>query len=134
MTPEGASWRKAGLHVFLALAALVVAAGIILYAAMSLVGQGSPWSDDPGRALASRLEAAGSPIVRDVVFRPKTMIDPPEVDVWLRPGVTEEQAVALWCQIIAPAGGSPFEGDLGAVMWNDAGTEMMAVNPQCPAT
>ncbi len=133
MTPEGASWRKAGLHAFLALAAFVVGGGVIFYAAMSFVGRGSPWSNEPGRALASRLEAAGSPIVRDVIFRPKKMIDPPEVDVWLRPGVSAEQAVALWCQTIAPAGGSPFEGDLGAVVWNDAGTEMMAVNPPCPA-
>ena len=133
MTLMAASWRRAGLHAFLALGVFVLGAGVILYVAVSFLGHGSAWSDEPGRALASRLEAAGSPIVRDVIFRPATMIDPPEVDVWLRPGVSEAQAVALWCQTIAPAGGSPFEGDLGVVVWNDAGTQMMAVNPQCPA-
>jgi hypothetical protein len=134
ITPTGLLWRKAGLHAFVALVALVVGAGVMLFVAMSLLMPKSPWSNDPGRALAMRLQAANSPLVREIVFRPQTFIDPPEVDVWLRPGATEAQASALWCEVIAPAGGSPFEGDLGVVVWNDAGTEMMAVNPPCPAT
>lgn len=84
-----------------------------------------------GEQLAADIRAANSPIVRDVVYRSATMIDPPEVDVWLRPGATEEQAVSLWCEVIAPAGGSAFEGERGVVVWDDAGTEMMAVNPDC---
>jgi hypothetical protein len=49
------------------------------------------------------------------------MIDPPEVDVIVQTGVSEAQAERLWCDVVAPAGGSQFEGDLGALIYDDAG-------------
>ena len=121
---KGASWRKAGLHAFVALAAMLLGAGLVFYAAVSLMFGAGPWSDEPGRALAARLQAAGSPLIREVVFRPQSMIDPPEVHIIVQPGVTESQAERLWCDVIAPAGGSQFEGDLGALMYDDAGNAL----------
>jgi hypothetical protein len=84
-----------------------------------------------GERLAAVIREADSPHVREVQYREPTSLDPPQVDVWLRAGVTEDQAVALWCEVIAPAGGSPFEGDHGVAVWSAGGTEMMAVNPDC---
>jgi hypothetical protein len=86
----------------------------------------------PGEQVAARIRAAGSSLIRDVTFRAPNMVDPASVDVWLRPGATEAQADALWCEVIAPAGGSAFEGDTEVVVWNDQGTEPMALSPSCP--
>ena len=81
----------------------------------------SPWSNEPGRQLAARLQASGSALIREVVFQPQTIIDPPEVHIIVQPDVTEAQAERLWCEVIAPAGGSQFEGDLGALIYDDRG-------------
>ena len=124
MTANGASWRKAAVHVLVAIAALVVGSGLFFLAVISLISATGPWSDDPGRALAARLQAAGSPLIREVVFQPKTMIDPPEVHITVQPGVTEAQAELLWCDVIAPAGGGQFEGNLGAIIFDDAGNRL----------
>jgi hypothetical protein len=127
MTARTSSWRRAGLHAFLAIAALVIGAGLVFYVAMSLLFDSSPWSNEPGRALAARLQAAGSPLIREVVFQPRSMIDPPEVHVIVWPGVTEAQAERLWCDVVAPAGGSQFEGDLGALIYDDAGNRLASL-------
>jgi hypothetical protein len=90
----------------------------------------STWSNEPGQQLAARIRAVGSPLISEVVFRPATMIDPPEVHVVVRPGVTEAQAESLWCEVVAPAGGSRFEGELGALIYDDAGN-WLASNAVC---
>jgi hypothetical protein len=129
---RGASWRKAGLHGFAVLALLIVGVGLLSGVGMWLLFASSgPWSDEPGRQLAARIQAVGLPIVREVVFRPKTMIDPPEVHVIVQPGVSEAQAEELWCDVVAPAGGSQFEGDLGALIYDDAGN-WLASTAICP--
>ena len=84
MDLAGASWRKTALHVFAVLAVFVVAGALLFTVGMSLLF--SHWSDEPGRQLAGRIRAAGSPLIRQVVFRPQTMIDPPEVHVIVQPG------------------------------------------------
>lgn len=85
----------------------------------------------PSEALATRLREAGSPLVGQVVYRPANFLDPAEVDVWLKLGTTADQANELWCQVIEPAGGSHVEGDTGVVVWNYAGTEIMAADVEC---
>lgn len=102
-------------------AVLVAGVGLIYFVGMGLILSQSPWSDEPGRQLAARIQAARSPLIRDVVFRPQTMIDPPEVHVIVQAGVTEAQAERLWCDVVAPAGGSQFESDLGALIYDDTG-------------
>ena len=85
---------------------------------------------NPAESLASRLEGAGSPLIEKVDFRPQTVIDPPEVRVVVRPGVTDREAQQLWCDLIVPAGGSRFEGNTGTVIVDDAGN-WLAVDWAC---
>lgn len=108
--------------------AVVVALWVVGAIAIYL---GSPWSDQPGRELATRLQAVESQLIREVVFRPQTVIDPPEVHVILRPGATERDAELLWCEVIAPAGGSQFEGNTGTLVLDDSGNSL-AANVTCP--
>ena|ERR1700690_3196693 len=104
---------------------------VVLALVAGLVATGC--ASTAGEQVASRIRAANSPVVREVVWRPANFLDPPEVDVWLIPGATESQAEILWCQVIVPAGGSPYQNDTGVAVWNDAGTEMMVtVTPVCP--
>lgn len=131
MVRAGASWKRAALHGLIGLAVFFVGIGLLgLAGVWLLLGGGGTWSDDPGRQLADRIRAAGSPLVRDVVFRPQSMIDPPEVHVIVNVGVTEAQAERLWCDVVAPAGGSQFEGNLGALIYDDAGN-WLASNAHC---
>jgi hypothetical protein len=120
---QRASWRKAGLHGLIALAVFIFGIGVVGVAGMWLLwgGFGGHWSDDPGRQLADRIRAANSPLVQHVGFQSQTIIDPPEVHVIVKHGVTEAQAEGLWCDVVVPAGGSQFEGDLGALIYDDAG-------------
>jgi hypothetical protein len=128
-----ASRWKAGLHGLIALAVFFTALGVAGFAAMWLMFGGvGRWSDDPGRKLADRIRAADSPLVREVVFRQQTIIDPPEVHVIVDAGMTEWQAEQLWCDIVAPAGGSQFEGELGALIYDDAG-KWLASGTECPS-
>ena len=83
-----------------------------------------------GESVAERIRGAGSTLVREVVFRPQDLPDPPEVNVWLKAGASESDAVRLWCDVIIPAGGTAG-GDTAVVVWNDPGTSMMAVNATC---
>jgi hypothetical protein len=101
---------------------------IVLLAALAggcgIVGAGTP-----AEQVAVRIRAADSALVGRVVFRPANMFDDPRIDVWLRPGATESQAEALWCDIVVPAGGSSSNAETGTVIWNDSGTQMMANDP-----
>ena len=81
----------------------------------------------PGQAVAQRIRESNSPAIATVVFRPENMLDPEEVDVWLAPGVSGAVADRLWCDVIAPAGGSQ---EL-VVVRNATGTSMMATDPPC---
>jgi hypothetical protein len=99
----------------------VVAVGMLAFVAIMTFAFRSPWSNEPGEALAERIRAANSPLIQTVEFRPLTMIDPPEVHVIVVPSVTEDQADRLWCDVVAPAGGSQFEGNLGALIYDEHG-------------
>jgi hypothetical protein len=85
----------------------------------------------PAEKVATRIRDAASPLVSKVVYRPATFLDEPRVDVSLRPGATESQAEALWCEIVVPAGGNQDPEETGTVVWNDSGTEMMALDAVC---
>jgi hypothetical protein len=114
--------RTPRLIVVIVLAGLAfVAVGFLGFIAITAFVFPSPWSNDPGQALAARIRAANSPLVQSVEFRSLTMIDPPEVHVIVRRGVTEAQAEQLWCDVVAPAGGSQLEGNLGALIYDDEG-------------
>lgn len=81
--------------------------------------------------MAERLRAANSPLVDHVVFRPGSGIDPPEVNVWLAQGVTDEAAGQLWCDVVVPAGGTR-QGDTAVVMYDITGTTTLGDNADCP--
>jgi hypothetical protein len=101
----------------------LIRSGVLLLLVTAVVGG---CQSDPAAAVATRIRAAGSPVVRDVVLRSANYLDPAGVDVWLRAGATEAEADALWCDVIEPTGGSNL-----VAVWNDMGTEMMAVNAEC---
>jgi hypothetical protein len=87
-----------------------------------------------GEVIAARIHAAQSPIVREVDYQPANMLDPAEVDVWLRPEATEAQANTLWCDVIVLAGGQPYEGDRGVAVFYSTGTMYVSLNPVCAAS
>ena len=113
---------------FFILSPLVIG-GLLVLAVVSVLQ--SPWSNEPGRALADRLRSAGSPLIESVEFHPQTIIDPPLVDVIVRPGVTEGEAAVLWCDVVVPAGGSKYEGDVGADIL-DSDENWLAGDADCP--
>src|SRR4051812_4907243 len=118
------------IAVALLAAAGVVGVSVLVLVAIVAVALRSPYSDEPGAALAARLGAAHDPLIQAVEFRPATMIDPPEVHVIVRAGVTENQTEQLWCSVVAPAGGSQFEGELGALIYDQQGN-WLASNVTC---
>lgn len=107
--------------VILLATAAATLVGAIAFVAFAAIAFDSPWSNEPGEALAARIRAAGSPLVQRVEFRPLTMIDPPEVHVIVGPGVTAGQVETLWCSVVEPAGGGQFEGNLGALIYDQQG-------------
>jgi hypothetical protein len=109
---------------------MIVLWGRLLVAGVLVTVATGACSPSPGQAVAERIRAAGSPLVGKVVFRPADLLDPTETDVWLKPGVSEADAELLWCQVVVPAGGAEA-GDIGVVIWNDAGTQMMATSVIC---
>ena len=123
MKEQGASWLKTLGVVVVILGGLWLMLGVLL---IVLSSGGSR----AGESVAERIRSAGSPLVREVVFRPQHLPDPPEVNVWLNPGVSESDAVELWCDVILPAGGSAG-GETAVVIWNDPGTAMMAADATC---
>ncbi len=119
------------LVVMLLSTAVVLAIGVLLaFVAIAIFTFSLPWSNEPGEALAARLRATHNPLIQAVEFRPLTMIDPPEVHVIVGPAVTEDRAEQLWCGVVAPAGGSQFEGNLGALIYDQAGN-WLASNVTC---
>jgi hypothetical protein len=85
-------------------------------------------ASDPGARVADRIRAANSGAVQEVVYQPRNILDPAEIDVFLRPGVTVAETDRLWCKVIEPAGGSDIEGATGVAVWNDVGS--MTAPPQ----
>lgn len=118
-----ASWLKALGLVVLVIGGLWLLSGVLLI----VVGSGGSRA---GETVAERIRGVGSPLVREVVFRPQNLPDPPEVNVWLKPGVSESDADDLWCDVIVPAGGTA-DGDTAVVIWNDSGTAIMAADATC---
>lgn len=97
--------------------------------ALSLVAAVAAACSPSGEEIAQRIRDAHSPLIESVNYRPQNILDPQEIDVLLKPGTTEAQADALWCEIVVPAG-----GDIPVVLWADSGIgDMMATNAICPA-
>lgn len=124
MKEQRASWLKAFGLIAMILGGLWLLSAVVLI--VVIFGGGSR----AGESVAERIRTAGSPLVREVVFRPEHLPDPPEVNVWLKPSVSESDAVGLWCHVIIPAGGTAA-GDTAVVIWNDPGTAIMAANAKC---
>ena len=86
-------------------------------------------SPSEGEDLARRIQDVHSPLVVKVVVRPANLLDPETVDVYLRSGTTEAEAVSFWCTVIDPHG----EGtNVPVALWNQTGTAMLASDPTCP--
>ena len=87
------------------------------------------------QVVVDRLNAAKSPLVRDVFYRPGGFLDDAEIIVYLRAGVTDTQAREFWCQVVVPAGGTEFDSGPSAVtVWNDSGTvNMIPADTSCAA-
>jgi hypothetical protein len=81
----------------------------------------------PEEAIAARIRAANSPIVRDVDYRPPNMLDPAEIDVWLRPDARQLQATSLWCDVIVPVGGQRRV----VAIYYSTGTTFVSLDPSC---
>jgi hypothetical protein len=81
---------------------------------------------DPTKEVASRIRAEASPIVREVVYRDANFLDPAVVDVYLRAGTSRAQADALWCDVIAPGGGS-----FVVALWTDEGSQLTGPDEGC---
>jgi hypothetical protein len=99
-----------------------VLAGV--FACLVVAGCATPEQD-----VANRIRAAGSPIVRSVVYRPQNILDPAEVVIDLVQGTTQDQAQQLWCEVVAPAGG----GDVRISLWIDGRFFPVTVDEICPA-
>ena len=88
-------------------------------------------SPAPGQQVAERIRASGSSLVLDVRYRTENILDPAEVLVFLRPGTTEQEAEAFWCEIVVPVGGTHEEGPTGVTLWNSNGTQALAADSTC---
>jgi hypothetical protein len=67
---------------------------------------------------AKAVEAAGSPRIERVIYREANFLDPEEVLVYLPASATANDAAAVWCGVLLPAGLT----DLNTTVWNSAGT------------
>jgi hypothetical protein len=83
----------------------------------------------PEEAIAAKIEAANSPLVREVDYQPANMLDPAEIDVWLRSDATEAQANAFWCDVVLPAGGQLQD----VALWDSTGATYVSVHTGCGA-
>jgi hypothetical protein len=98
---------------------------------LSLVAAVAAACSPSGGEIAQRIRDARSPLIESVNYRPQNILDPQErIDVLLKPGTTEAQADALWCEIVVPADGN----GIPVVLWADSGIgDVMATNAICPA-
>ena len=79
---------------------LLLAAVLLALAATTLAG-----CLERGGDVASRIEAAKSPLIAGVRYHGTTIESVPErLTIFLIPEVTEEQIMQAWCEVIVPAG------------------------------
>ena len=81
-----------------------------------------------GESISRRIYDAQSPLVVKVAYRPANLLDPEQVDVYVRSGTTEAEASDLWCRVVVPAAGKDM---VIVALWNETGTQMMAVDAEC---
>jgi hypothetical protein len=88
----------------------------------------------PAYGIADRIRAANSPTVRDVVLWPANPFGgrPDEIRVYVVDGATEADALALWCNVMLPAGAAEMLPHID--VWRGRpGVERPALeDPTCP--
>jgi hypothetical protein len=89
----------------------------------------------PALGIADRIRAANSPIVREVHISPANPFGgkPDEVKVYVVDDATEADALALWCEIIVPAGAADMAPGTIDVWRGEPGTgQRILHDPSCP--
>jgi hypothetical protein len=89
----------------------------------------------PAQGIADRIRAANSPIVREVQISPANPFGgkPDEVKVYIYAEATEADALALWCDVMLPAGAADMPAGTIDVWRGQPGTGQRALrDPTCP--
>lgn len=97
----------------------------------------------PGQGIVDRIEAANSPIVREVVLSPANGWQGGTDDavyVYLKDEATDAQALDLWCNVIVPAGADQLPAGYVEVLKGGElvpgggrqGTSLALHDPACP--
>lgn len=88
-----------------------------------------------GQSIADQIAASHSPIVGSLVLHPGDYLDGASVQITLRPGVADADAVALMCDLIEPAirNGNPPTG-FTVDIWDDTSSRIVVTEDRpCPA-
>jgi hypothetical protein len=102
---------------------------------LALVGILAAGCAGPAQGIADRIRAANSPIVREVHISPANPFGgkPDEVKVYIDPKATEADALALWCDVMLPAGATDMPAGTIDVWRGQPGTGQRALHdPVCP--
>jgi hypothetical protein len=84
--------------------------------------------------IAQSIVAFKSPSIQSVDYQPGNLLDHPIVRVSLRPGVTPQEANAVWCLIVVPAGGRHTDGPSQVVLLDSSGRQdLTPANSSCAA-
>ncbi len=85
----------------------VFGCGIVLL--LAIVGALAVSNVQQGQAVADRIAASGSPLIKRVEFTRSNPFEgsPDEILVTMAAGTTEAQAVTFWCEVVVPAGHDP---------------------------
>jgi hypothetical protein len=76
---------------------------------------------DRNAVLAPQIENARPDVVANVKYVPRNWLDPPAIDVEVRPGVTKAQAVAFACESLVPLALRSGDRDLELEVWSSEG-------------
>jgi hypothetical protein len=88
----------------------------------------------PGQGIVDRINAANSPIVNEVILLPANPFEGQgdEVQVFILKDATDADALALWCDVIVPAGAAQLPAGTVVVYWGDNLNPIRALrNPAC---
>jgi hypothetical protein len=89
----------------------------------------------PGQGIVDRIRAANSPIVREIVLTPPNPFGGKgdEIHIYVVDEATEAEALALWCDVVLPAGAAQLPFMAVRVYWGERSTPTDALdNPICP--
>ena len=96
-------------------------ASVAMLAALAFLVAGCPGR---GRSVANAIRDSGSPLIERVEFQAANIFEgaPEEVRVYMVLGATQEQAVAVWCEVVIPAGARPPRDPYVAI-WRGEGIQ-----------